>query len=505
MAESILLSAASDESNYYAQKNYGVYRVSTEFRNQGLSCQVVQFFNKFSDDEISKVIDKFSDNLKLVGFSTLFWEHYDPQSKKVLIDRTNFAISYIKKHYPQVTIIAGGPSSRIFLNDEFTNVDAIFEGFSEHDFIPYIRSIKYNEPMILPTKFEKDTPIYNKISGNFDFNYSSTVYDPSDLITSNDVPILEVGRGCIFKCKFCGFALNGKKKYDYIKDTTVLENELMRNYTDYGITNYILSDDTFNDSLYKVEVLHDLFTHLPFKIQFSCYLRLDLLLRFPKEITLLKEMGLIGAFFGIESFNKDAAKLIGKGLDPDVAKQALDDLKRIHWKNEVKIGVGLITGIPYETYESLEQTKQWILDEENLVDQVVPFPLSISNPNNVRPQPWDSEFQKNAETYGFSWPDGHSYNWHNSIGPIKSRHEAVEIWEDFRKAVVQMSRQKQGGFNLLKAYPLIASQRNAPSIQTLLDMDRVEYTRYVKSIEESTEIETSYIQTYKSQLFSITQ
>ena len=135
----------------------------------------------------------------------------------------------------------------------------------------------------------------------------------------------------------------------------------------------------------------------------------------------------------------------------------------------------------------------------------MPFPLSISNPNNVRPQPWDSEFQKNAETYGFSWPDGHSYNWHNSIGPIKSRHEAVEIWEDFRKAVVQMSRQKQGGFNLLKAYPLIASQRNAPSIQTLLDMDRVEYTRYVKSIEESTEIETSYIQTYKSQLFSITQ
>ena len=502
MAESILLSAASDESNYYAQKNYGVYRVSTEFRNQGLSCQVVQFFNKFSDNEIARVIDKFSNGLKLVGFSTLFWEHYDSRSKQALIERTNFVISYIKEHYPQVTIIAGGPSSRIFLNDEFTNVDAIFEGFSEHDFIPYIRSIKYNEPMILPNKFEKDTSIYNTISGNFNFNYSSTVYDPSDLITSNDVPILEVGRGCIFKCKFCAFALNGKKKFDYIKDITVLKDELIRNYNDYGITTYILSDDTFNDSLYKVEVLHELFTQLPFKIQFSCYLRLDLLLRYPTQITLLKEMGLIGAFFGIESFNKEAAKLIGKGLDPDVAKQALDDLKRIHWQNDVKIGVGLITGLPYETYDTLEQTKQWILDDNNLVDQVVPFPLSVSNPNNLRPQPWDSEFQKNAGKYGFSWPDGHSYNWHNSIGPIKSRHEAAEIWEDFRKAVIQMSRQKQGGFNLLKAYPLIASQINAPSLNVLLLMDRYSYTEYIKSIEKENSIEQLYITQYYNLLMA---
>tara|TARA_B110000971_G_scaffold158564_1_gene161946 strand:+ start:704 stop:2230 length:1527 start_codon:yes stop_codon:yes gene_type:complete len=503
MSNSILLSAASDESNYYAQKNYGVYRVSTEFRKQGLSCQVIQFFNKFSNDELTSLIDKFSNELKLVGFSTLFWEHYDTKSKRFLIERTNFVISYIEENYPRVTIIAGGPSSRIFLNDEFTNVDAIFEGFSENDFIPYIRYIKYNEPKPLPNKYEKNVPIYNKISGNFDFNYSSTVYDPSDLITSNDVPILEVGRGCIFKCKFCAFALNGKKKFDYIKDTTVLKDELLHNYYDYGITTYILSDDTFNDSLYKVEILHELFTQLPFKIQFSCYLRLDLLLRYPTEINLLKEMGLIGAFFGIESFNKEAAKRIGKGLDPDVAKQALDDLKRIHWKNDVKIGVGLITGLPYETYDTLEQTKQWILDDNNLVDQVVPFPLSVSNPNNLRPQPWDSEFQKNAEQYGFTWPDGHSYNWHNRIGPISTRHEAVEIWEDFRRAVIKTSRQKQGGFNLLKAYPLIASQDSTLTMQGLLLMDRFSYTEFIKGIERTPIIEASYIADYKFDLLNI--
>lgn len=503
MADSILFSAASEESNYFAQKNYGVYRAATEFRKQGLSCQVVQYFNRFLEKDIITILENLSCGLKLVGFSTLFWEHYDTQSKSNLISKVNFLITYIRKHYPDVTIIAGGPSCRVFLNSEYKNVDLLFEGFSENDFIPFVRSVKYNEPMKLPIKIEKNTPIYSSITGKFDFNYSSTIYVPEDLITHHDVPILEVGRGCIFKCKFCGFALNGKKKYDYIKDTTVLEQELIRNYKDYGITKYILSDDTFNDSLYKLEILHELFTNLPFKIQFSCYLRLDLLLRFPKEIKLLKEMGLIGAFFGIESFNKEAAKLIGKGIDPQVAKDALHDLKTNTWGSDIKIGIGLITGLPYETYESIEETKKWISDSNNIIDQVVPFPLSVSNPDNIRPQPWDSEFQKNATKYGFSWPTGDSYHWHNSIGPIHTRDEAEEIWKDMRKLVANTNRQKQGGFNLLKTYPLISSQPTAPKIDELIKMDRATYTAFVKSIENNKQIELDYIDQYKTQLLRI--
>lgn len=501
-ASSIIFSASALKHNNYAQKNYGVYRVATEFRNQGISCQVVQFFNFFNNLEILEIVDKFSDDLKIVGFSTLFWEHYDRKSKEILIDKVNFLIKYIRQEYPHVTILAGGPSCRIFLNKEFENVDAIFDGFSENTFVPYIRSIAYREPQLLPDKYVNNTPIYNKISGKFDFNNSSTVYKSQDLITQHDVPILEVGRGCIFKCKFCGFALNGKKKLDYIKDFNCLKRELLYNYVHHGITNYILSDDTFNDSVYKIKELHKVFTSLPFKINFACYLRLDLLLQYPEEISLLKEMGLIGAFFGIESFHKKASRLIGKGIDPEVAKKALQDLKSTHWGNSVKIGVGIITGIPYETYDSIQATKEWIADEKNLVDQVVPFPLSVSNPQNVRPQPWDSEFQKNAEKYGFSWPDGHSYHWHNSIGPVKTRHEAVEIWKDYSKICEETNRQKQGGFNLMKAYPLISKQVNPPSLDDLLEMNRHAYTQYIKSLQNSETIST-YVNEYKLKLLKI--
>lgn len=502
MSDAIIFSATSEESNYYAQKNYGVYRAASEFRKQGLTCQVVQFFNRFSDSDIIEIVEKFSNDFKILGFSTLFWEHYDENSKTKLIEKTNFLIRYVREKYPHVTIIAGGPSCRIFLNESWDKIDAIFEGFSENDFIPFIRSIKYKEPRNIPAKYEKDIAVYNRISGSFNFNTSNTCYAVNDIITQNDVPTLEVGRGCIFKCKFCGFALNGKKKFDYLKDYDVLYNELISNYEKYGITSYILSDDTFNDSPHKVEVLHKLFTTLPFKLRFSCYLRLDLLLRFPQEIKQMKEMGLIGAFFGIESFHREAAKLIGKGIDPDIAKKALHDLKSIHWGNDVKIGVGLITGLPYETYDSIERTKDWIADEKNLIDQVVPFPLSVSNPENVRPQPWDSEFQKNASKYGFSWPTGHSYKWHNSIGPVHTREEAESIFKDFREVVKQTSRQKQGGFNLLKAYPLIASQPSAPDLEELLNMDRYTYTNFINNIETSDAI-PNYIKKYKDAVLNV--
>ena len=132
----------------------------------------------------------------------------------------------------------------------------------------------------------------------------------------------------------------------------------------------------------------------------------------------------------------------------------------------------------------------------------MPFPLSISNPKNVRPQPWDSEFQKNAEKYGFSWPDNHSYHWHNSIGPVHTRHEAARIWEEYRQVCIDTNRQKQGGFNLLKAYPLISSQPSSPSLEELLTMDRHTYTKFIKGIENSNAI-SNYVNQYKSQILNL--
>lgn len=497
MSNAILFAAVPHTPNYYAQKSYGVHRVATEFRKQGISTQVVHYFNRFTDRELKKLLENYiNTDTEFVGFSTMFWEHYESKEKDLVLDKAEFIIDRIKLQFSNIKIIAGGPSCRIFLKDRFQNkVDTIFEGFSENDFIDYItKKIK------IPNRTYKGIDMYSNIYGSFNFTNSQTLYESHDYFTKTDVPILEVGRGCIFKCKFCGFALNGKKKFDYIKEASVLKDELIRNYENFGITNYILSDDTFNDSTFKMEYLHKVFTSLPFKIHFACYLRLDLLKAYPEQIIMLKEMGLIGTFFGIESFQYESAKLIGKGIRPEVAKEMLHELKSNIWGNRIKIGIGLITGLPYETYESYDKTIEWILDDNNLVDQVVPFPLTVNNPEKMRPSPWDSEFQKNAKEYGFTWPDGHDYEWYNSIGPVKSRKEAEDIYRRFCNAVSESNRWKQGGFNLLKAYPLIASQKDAPSLDSLLNMSRHQYTAYIKNIENTPSIEKTYVDAYKKQV-----
>lgn len=495
MTDSILFAAVPDDRNYYAQKSYGVYRTASEFRKQGLSCQVIHYFNRFSDEELENLIECLVDNnTKIVGFSTMFWEHFEEKEKQNVIDKFKF-VSRFLKFFPKIKIIGGGPSCRILLN-ETDNLDAIFEGFSEHDFVKYIRG---EQP--IPNQFEGRTQIFNNISGpSFDFNTSQTIYQPNDLLDSTDVPILEVARGCIFRCKFCAFALNGKAKLDYIKEPKVLREELIRNYSEYGIDSYILSDDTFNDSPEKMNMMHNVFTNLPFRVNFSTYLRLDLLNAHKQEIQQLKEMGLVGAFFGIESFHKKASKLVGKGMDPDKAKEMLAYLKEEAWGHEIKIGIGLITGLPYETYESFDKTVEWILDENNKVDQVVPFPLSVTNPDNIRPQPWDSEFQKNAKDYGFNWPDGSSTNWSNSIGPVSNRNEAVRLWKEMGKAVTKTHRRKQGGFNLLKTLPLAKHADPNITLSDLLMMDRYKYKEWLDK-NLTFDVEYSYVNKYKERLF----
>ena len=115
------------------------------------------------------------------------------------------------------------------------------------------------------------------------------------ILKGETLPI-EVSRGCIFKCKFCAFPLNGKSKLDYLRDPILIKEELQYNYEKYGTTHYFLSDDTFNDSTTKVEQIHKVVTSLPFKIKFTTYLRLDLLHAHQEQISMLEEMGLASPF-----------------------------------------------------------------------------------------------------------------------------------------------------------------------------------------------------------------
>lgn len=475
----------------------GIHRIATEIRKIGLTCQVINYMDWFTIEELYKLLPKYIGiNTKVIGFSTTFWRQDPDRAEPIQI--ANLIIEYALERFPNIKIIAGGSEAHRIAGNNFKKIDAIFLDFPEDILSKYLIAIR--DHTAIPIETERcsisNANIYKTANSAFDFNYSKIQYEPNDYVLPNSTVTLEVGRGCIFKCKFCSFKLNGKKKLDHIKCIDTLREELVDNYAKHNIQSYIMSDDTFNDSTDKLEILHALFTSLPFKIYFAAYLRLDLINAHREQIMLLKEMGLVGAFFGVESFHPKAASNIGKGLNPVIAKQLLYDLKHQYWKNEVKITVGLITGLPYETVESYEETKKWIVDPSNLVDKIGIIPLYLTAPDE-RTGSELSEFDLNAAKYGFYW-SANSPNWKNMYGPIFTFEQAKKIRDEL-EVVCQQVNKSEISASTIGSFGAVISWNSRPdtpvTLPDVLAMTPNEYLAW-RSIKDPTYL----IQDYKEKL-----
>jgi hypothetical protein len=482
------------------RKSSGPYRVATEVRKSGFTCQVIQLFTSFTSEELEQVCKKFVDHDTIVvTFSTVYWLTIRFGSLGIIISSI---IEQIKKINSNTQIIFGGPNGLTLL-EHVKNVDAMFLGYSEKQFTDYMTSVRDKTSIPTYTRKEDETYIYDVSSADqtFDFCRSQIIYQPEDCIDQGESMVIEVGRGCIFKCKFCAYPMNGKKKLDFIKHYDVLTEELIYNYEQFGIYKYLLSDDTFNDSTEKIKEIHKIFTSLPFKIYFSCFLRLDLLHAHREQIDLLKEMGLRGCHFGVESFHDRAASSIGQGLSGVKAKKFLEELKNELWGDEVKIGISLIIGLPYETYDSCKETNQWILDSNNLVDKVSIHDLVLINPTQDR-TPYKSEFQINSAKYGYYWTNSkYPWAWANLSSQINNRDNAVQIAHQLTKTALSVSRDKLGGFDLFSMDCLVKYFEDQYSIEEQFKMNRYEYTNWINKNYNNASLK--YIQNYINTILNL--
>jgi hypothetical protein len=210
-------------------------------------------------------------------------------------------------------------------------------------------------------------------------------------------------------------------------------------------------------------------------------------------------MGLVGAMFGVESFHNEAARSVGKGLTGEKSKMLLDDLKKIHWGSQVKIEVALITGLPYETLESYEETKQWIKDQTKDIDLVRVNFLRIENPDTSRNKSQMSEFTKNATKYGYYWKDG-KHDWHNNKSEITNSYQADNMRLELDTLARKSFKFAHGGFTLFGLWnQLQKTNVSKVTFDDLLNMNRKEFAFWrnrivIPNIEK---IRQDYISNYK--------
>lgn len=420
----------------------GAYRIATELRKHGYSVQVVDAFLHLTEensDQLNAIIDKFvGSNTLWVGFSTTFFSSRrrmlaairSGQMSSAEADDAKLSFSSnkvplttpevlnmrraIKSRSPNCKLVFGGAKAPL---QEAGIIDVYIEGYADTTVIEFTRWCQGKNPFFRYTShpgIPNVTVPYMSVehdpkAASFDFVNSQIRWDASDCIQRGEALPIEVSRGCIFSCSFCSYPLNGKKKLDFIKDPAILIDELTRNYELFGTTEYIYSDDTHNDNVEKLEILYNqVYSKLPFKLGFYTYLRLDLLAAHSHTIDLLKESGLRGAFFGIESLNYQSAKTIGKGLRPE---KALDTLYAVRerWGVDVKTSAGFIVGLPHETEQTASSWLDKVTDLKFPLDCAHIYPLFISN--KIESKIWRSELETNADKYGYKFDENGS--WYN--------------------------------------------------------------------------------------------
>jgi hypothetical protein len=470
---------------YSYSRALGAYRIATEIRKAGYTCQVVDFFTEFTDEEFEKIISSFigSETL-IVGFSSTFFEfkneiagrsNYPTANYPYSPEKMDNLISQMKNINPNLKIVLGGSKTANLTGA----CDAYAVGFCDEAIVGYMKFLEGKNPFFQYDTDDSKLVFYgDKNTKLFEFTESNHQWHETDHINYGEVLPIELARGCIFRCSFCSYALNGKKKLDFIKTDDILRDEFLRNYNEHGVTRYIYVDDTHNDSVEKLQRIHKIVTSLPFEIEYSAYLRHDLIHAHRETATLLRESGLRSAAFGIETLNHASGKAIGKGLHPEKTKELLYDV----WKNEVATSSGFIIGLPYDTPETIRDWSSWLLESDCPVDQIYFLPLYIANTAS-KGKIWKSEFELSAEKFGYvRGPGDHWTNEHFD------KVTATTLANELSRTAALADRVKCGG------HPLMVFSNLGFNPRDLINVSKRSIIRKIPALREA------YINKYKEAL-----
>lgn len=469
----VILGGTSGITGY--MKAAGIYRVATELRNAGFSVQTLDKFifctDVFLKEFLSSVV---TESTLCIGISTTMLQTSSATYSHNTVDYQYFGfederfkklVTFARSLNPKIKIVIGGPQVSLGcapIIQRFAGfIDFCVTGQGDTAIVALANHLKFGDDLdyreIDCFKFVDDVayPVTN-------YDALAIEYVDSDCVFEGEATTIEVARGCVFKCKFCTYDLIGKSWGDMIKSKKSLIAEMERNYAEHGITTYICSDDTLNDSLEKVQFIHDIFTNLSFQPIFSGYFRLDVLGKFRQQARLLKESGIWSMNFGIETMDKKAGALMGKGLGADRIKEILNYLRE-EFNDEVILTGNFIIGLPGESVESMYSTLAYMLEPDCPLHSGNFRPLTLSR----HIKGFNADLFKQAEKYGYVIDDD-TDAW---TSPILDSGKANEITKDILATLIA---KKNPNYKLVHTFHIMKLLNIGYSKAQIIDMVRNE-------------------------------
>lgn len=444
-------------------RGYGAYRLASEIRVHGYSVLTVDFSSTINVDTFKDIIENsVGEETYFVGFSTTWFpfrksetnekyligpkskmsnpkEDFCHESQPWYFDSITYKISrgelkiyrdIVKGVNSNCKVVIGGSKSGEYVHEQYA--DNVFIGYSESMIIDYLNSLSKKGPRRIFNKvINYDT---KAIDGDFDFRNSSTLYVESDLLMPEEMLTMEFSRGCIFNCSFCSFPHRNSDTRDFVKFKETIYNELMHNWTKWGIYKYTITDDTFNDHTEKMQLIKEVIDTLPFKPVFPwAYARLDLISRNPEQAQLFKDLNIKEVYYGLETWNDNTAKSIRKGGNRDKKVEGMRIAKEC-WGDDINVSVGVVIGLPKDTVQSMRDCAEWYVHEGyRIVDSLKFVDLNIFPDDGLNQYKFLSDIEKDPSKYGYSFHDpiNKPYQWKKvDEGDINSKQQAIDLMHE---------------------------------------------------------------------------
>lgn len=330
----------SKEGGVVKTRPMGPYQLAWWLRKNRLSVQIVEYVQLMTVQELIELTEPFIDERTIcIALSLPFWP--TDGSIPVMIDG---ALKYFKEKYPKLDVVVGGGRPERTEYDGAPFTVRFGSSYGEDQFLKWCQEKKSG--VALPNQL-------------FDITNLEHRFIEQDVIIPGETLPIELGRGCIFRCKFCNYPNIGKKKSTYQRHFQCIADEMKYNKDMFGTDTYIFLDDTVNEDVEKVRNLSTLPTKLGFDIGWFGYLRADLIHRKPDTAKYLRDSGLLSCFFGLESLHPAASHSIGKAWSGKEARTWVPHLYHEIWGGEIPIWCNFILGLPGEPLSSFFETLRW--------------------------------------------------------------------------------------------------------------------------------------------------
>lgn len=372
------------------ERGNGAHRIATFLRAYDWDIEVVDFCDEWTLEELQEFVkSRITSDTKFFGFSSFI--NWWPAE-------TNEFTLWLKITYPNVATIMGGQGC---LLTPAENIDYWIDSFGEYAILELLKYITGNTIFHSGLKLEnfEGKKIIRALHNFPAWKMPSyrVKYEPRDFLQHFEMLTIETSRGCRFKCDFCNFPILGVKE-DISRSAKDLEEELIYNYNEYGIKNYTIADETFNDRKEKITKYADMVQRLDFDPWFMAFMRGDLMINQRALWDDIVALGVGGHFYGVETFNHAAGKIIGKGMHPDKLKQGLIDIRNHFEPHGIYRGtISLICGLPKETSETYWEGIDWCIKNWSGQSVTSWYLELLDDTIQLTNQ---SEFAKNLEKYG---------------------------------------------------------------------------------------------------------